>query len=95
MISMSVYIDKYQYVADDERRHRATELESRMDPNIAAWMIAGGPRLENRHAARDREQLRAFLESQRVTSHEPGILARLAQLVRAGSSRPDPACCPA
>jgi hypothetical protein len=66
-----------------------------MDPNIAAWMIAGGPRLENPHAARDREQLHAFRESQRVTSHEPGLLARLARLVRADSTRPDPACCPA
>jgi hypothetical protein len=66
-----------------------------MDPNIAAWMIAGGPRLENRHAARDREQLHALLESQRVTSPEPGLLARLARFVRVESTRPDPACCPA
>lgn len=68
-----------------------------MDPNIAAWMIAGGPRLENAHAQRDREQLVAFRESQRAAAHDsgPGLLTRLTRLVRSGATQPDPVCCPA
>jgi hypothetical protein len=66
-----------------------------MDPNIAAWMIAGGPRLENPHAQRDREQLYAIRESQRVASPGPGFLARLARLVRPEPAQSEPACRPA
>jgi hypothetical protein len=40
-----------------------------MDPNIAAWMIAGGPRMELQATRRDREHLQAYFESQRA---EPG-----------------------
>ena len=65
-----------------------------MDPNIAAWMIAGGPHVENPHAQRDREQLFAFRESQRAASHDagPGLLARLARFVRPEPVACDPVC---
>ena len=66
-----------------------------MDPNIAAWLIAGGPRLENPHAQRDREQLVAFRESQRSMPHGPGLLARLARIGRPEPVLPDPVRCPA
>jgi hypothetical protein len=66
-----------------------------MDPNMAAWMIAGGPRQENPHAQRDREQLLAFRESQQAAPHEPGLVARLTRLIRLDSPRPDPVCDPA
>lgn len=64
-----------------------------MDTNIAAWMIAGGPRLENLHAERDREQLHALRESQRV--ERPGLLDRIRGLVRPAASEVDLVCCPA
>jgi hypothetical protein len=66
-----------------------------MDPNIAAWLIAGGPRLDNPHAQRDREQLLAFRESQRLAPHGPGLLARVARLVRPEPADCEPACSPA
>ena len=67
-----------------------------MDTNIAAWMIAGGPRLEDPHAQRDREQLHAFRESQRVTeTRRPGLVARFRALGRPAASEADLACCPA
>jgi hypothetical protein len=65
-----------------------------MDTNIAAWMIAGGPRIELQATQRDREQRHALLES-RATEPRAGLLDRLL-----GRSRPKPAeldlvCCPA
>ena len=67
-----------------------------MDTNIAAWMIAGGPRLEDPNTVRDREQLHAFRESQRVPSAQPNLLARLRLIARPTASRDaDLACCPA
>jgi hypothetical protein len=67
-----------------------------MEPNLAAWMIAGGPRSEDPHAARDREQLHEFLESRRATrTEQPGLMTRLRQIVQPNAARPDPACCPA
>jgi len=67
-----------------------------MDQNLAAWMIAGGPRSENPHAARDREQLRAYLESRRAPrAEQPGLITRIREIVQPNASRPDPACCPA
>ena len=55
-----------------------------MDTNISAWMIAGGPRLENPHADRDREQLHAFRESQRVARvARPSLLDRFRGISRA------------
>lgn len=66
-----------------------------MDPNIAAWMIAGGPHPENPHAQRDREQLYAFRESQRLAPHGPGLLVRLIRFVRPEPIAPDPVGCPA
>jgi hypothetical protein len=67
-----------------------------MEQNLAAWMIAGGPRSEDPHAARDREQLHDFLESRRAARAEQlGLIARLRQIVQPTAARPDPACCPA
>jgi hypothetical protein len=67
-----------------------------MAQNFAAWMIAGGPRSEDPHAARDREQLHAFLESRRAAhSRQMGLITRLRQIVQPAASRPDPVCCPA
>ena len=37
-----------------------------IDTNIAAWMIAGGPRIELQSTIRERDQLHAFRASQRV-----------------------------
>ena len=64
-----------------------------MDTNIAAWMIAGGPRVELRATAREREQLHALLESRRAD--HVGLIDRIL-----GRSRPkgidlDLVCCPA
>ena len=64
-----------------------------MDTNISAWMIAGGPRLENPHAERDREQLHAFRESQRV--EQPSLLDRLRGIGKTREAELDLVCCPA
>ena len=67
-----------------------------MDTNIAAWMIAGGPRLEDPHAQRDREQLHAFRESQRVAAVERvGLIDRIRQLVQSKPAESDLVCCSA
>ena len=66
-----------------------------MEPNIAAWLIAGGPRLENIHADRDREQLVAFRESQRLAPRGPGPVARLARLLWPAPAECEPSCSPA
>ena len=64
-----------------------------MDTNIAAWMIAGGPRIELRATQREREQLHAYLDSQRAeTASLVDRIRRLVQLRRADS---DLGCCPA
>ncbi|HLO34511.1 MAG TPA: hypothetical protein VK194_00450 [Candidatus Deferrimicrobium sp.] len=68
-----------------------------METNIAAWMIAGGPRLENPHAQRDREQLHALRESQRAAEPErvslSELVGRIRELVRARSAEADPGVC--
>jgi hypothetical protein len=76
-----------------------------MDTNLAAWMIAGGPRIAHPHAARDREQLVAFLESRRAARLESrraaigapaGLVERFRRLVRpAPAACADLGCCPA
>ena len=67
-----------------------------MDPNLSAWMIAGGPRIENPHAARDRAQLIAFLESRcEARAQRPGLIERFRQLVRPTPVCADLGCCPA
>jgi len=72
-----------------------------MDPNIAAWMIAGGPHMELQATRRDREQLHAFLDSQRA---EPGpsVIERIRDRLRpaapttpGGRACLDGACSPA
>jgi hypothetical protein len=67
-----------------------------MDMNFAAWMIAGGPRQEDPHSQRDREQLHAFRESQRVAeARSHGLIARFRGLGRPAATETDLACCPA
>ena len=67
-----------------------------MDTNLAAWMIAGGPQIEIHGSERDRAQLHAYLESQRVS--EParsGLLQRLRRIAQPKPDAADLACCPA
>ena len=64
-----------------------------MDTNLAAWMIAGGPQLEDPHTQRDREQLHAFRESQRVA--RPSLLDRLRGISRTQETELDLVCCTA
>ena len=67
-----------------------------MDTNLSAWMIAGGPRIEEPHAARDREQLHAYLESQRTARPaRVGLVARIRSLTRPKPAQPALDCCPA
>jgi hypothetical protein len=91
ILSISVYIDKYRYIAEDGGTHEAKECP--MESNFAAWMIAGGPRTEDPHAARDREQLHAFRESQQVD--RPSIIDRLRGISRPRQDEADLVCCPA
>jgi len=62
-----------------------------MDTNIAAWMIAGGPRLETKQSRREREQLHAYLESQHADERGPSLAERIRALVR--PTAPAPASC--
>lgn len=67
-----------------------------MDTNIAAWMIAGGPRIEIRADEREREQLRVLLESRRVDpAPRAGLVDRLRSFARPAAAEKNPACCPA
>jgi hypothetical protein len=67
-----------------------------MDTNLAAWMITGGPRIELHASERDRAQLHAYLESQRVAgSDRVGLIGRLRAILSATRPAADPACCPA
>jgi hypothetical protein len=67
-----------------------------MDQRYASWLIVAGGRVEDPHAVRDRDQLRAFLESRRAARAErPGLVARIRQIVQPTTTTPDPACCPA
>jgi hypothetical protein len=67
-----------------------------MDTNIAAWMIAGGPRIEIRATERDRAQLHAYRESQRVAhADDPSLIDRVRSLLSRPSTNADVACCPA
>jgi len=64
-----------------------------MDTNIAAWMIAGGPRIELQADQREREQLYAFRESQRV--ERVSLIDRLRGLTRSRQIETDLVCCAA
>jgi len=91
---MNVYIDKYQYVGDDgvSPKHRSPQ----MDTNIAAWMVSGGPHVQTRAQAREREQLYAFRESQLVEKiGRPSLVARIRSLITPTPAEPELACCPA
>jgi len=75
-----------------------TEVD--MDPNIAAWMIAGGPRMELQATRRDREHLHAYLDSQR-SEPGPSVIERIRGRLRPAATTPggracvDAACSPA
>ena len=64
-----------------------------MDTNLAAWMIAGGPKIQNPSAEREREQLRVFRESQRVL--HVGLIDRLRGFARPATTEDDLATCAA
>ena len=64
-----------------------------LDTNLAAWMIAGGPHIQNPSAEREREQLRAFRESQRVA--HVGLIERLRGFARPATTEDDLATCAA
>ncbi|HET7703455.1 MAG TPA: hypothetical protein VFK35_08650 [Candidatus Limnocylindrales bacterium] len=67
-----------------------------MDTNIAAWMIAGGPRIETVADAREREQLHALRESRRVEqAGRMGLVERIRAFARPQNDAVDTACCPA
>ncbi|MEA2519909.1 MAG: hypothetical protein QOF49_1989 [Chloroflexota bacterium] len=69
-----------------------------MDTNLAAWMIAGGPRTETHASERERQQLHAFRESQRVARvARPSVIERIRAFARtsANPTTTDAACCPA
>ena len=64
-----------------------------METNLAAWMIAGGPRIELASTRRNREQLHTLLESRKAD--RVSLIDRIL-----GRSRPKPAqldlvCCAA
>ena len=64
-----------------------------MDTNLAAWMIAGGPRIDLQATQRDREQLYALRESTR-TEHV-GWIERILGRSRSRTVEVDLVCCPA
>jgi len=78
------------------RRQRPNEERNPMDRNFAAWMIAGGRGGDDPHAARDREQSRAFEESRRAARPtQPGLISRIRLILMPTGTVADPACCPA
>jgi len=62
-----------------------------MEQNIAAWMIAGGPRIEIPSIERNRANLRAFRERQR--EDHVGLIDRLRGIVRPATTEVDLVCC--
>ena len=64
-----------------------------VDTNLAAWMIAGGPQIQNPSAERERDQLRAFRESQRVV--HVGLIDRLRGFASSAMTKEDLATCAA
>ncbi len=67
-----------------------------MDLNLAAWMIDGGSSAERASDRRDRENLYAFRESQRVVQADrPSWFQRLRGILATGQADADLDCCPA
>jgi hypothetical protein len=64
-----------------------------MDKNIAAWMIAGGLQIDLPSTIRDREQLLAFRESQRLD--RVSWIDRLRGITRSKTADVDLVCCAA
>ena len=67
------------------------------DTNLAAWMIAGGPRATDPAEAREESHRRA-LAAVRRTVAGPSLATRISaalSALRSPRTEPDPACCPA
>jgi hypothetical protein len=64
-----------------------------MDTNLAAWMIAGGPRIDLQATQRDREQLYALRESRKA--EHVGWMDRILGRSRPRTVEIDLVCCPA
>ncbi len=64
-----------------------------MDQNIAAWMIAGGPKIEPRSVTREREHLYAYYEGRRAD--RVSLIDRLLSRVRPQVHSTNLVCCPA
>ena len=64
-----------------------------MDTNLAAWMIAGGPRVELQATLREREQLHALLESRKAD--HVSLIDRIRGRIRSNAAEVDLVCCPA
>ena len=62
-----------------------------MEQNLAAWMIAGGPRIEIPSIERNRVNLQALRESQR--EDRVGLRDRLRGIVRRDATEIDFASC--
>jgi len=62
-----------------------------VEQNIAAWTIAGGPRIEIPSIERNRANLRAFRERQR--EDHVGLIDRLRGIVRPATTEVDLVCC--
>jgi hypothetical protein len=88
ILSIVVDIDKYRYQGHAGAHQRK---EIAMDTNIAAWMIAGGPRLETERSRREQEQLHAYIESQHVDERGPSLAERVRALIR--PTAPERATC--
>jgi hypothetical protein len=93
IISTIIYIDKYQYDAIESKEKINKQRSQSMDTNFAAWMIAGGPRIEILSVDREREQLRAFRENQR--ENHVGLIDRLRGMTRSKTAEADLAGCAA
>jgi hypothetical protein len=62
-----------------------------MEQTIAAWMIAGGPRIEIPSIERNRVNLRAFRESRR--EERVALIDRLRGIVRPAATKADVTTC--
>jgi hypothetical protein len=74
----------------------AKEYPVNRDTNLAAWMIAGGPRSADPSEARNLRHLRALAAAQ---GGSPRLVGRLAaatiSVFRRAPAPTEPACCPA
>jgi hypothetical protein len=100
IISIKIYIDKYQYLrlgcgGTHEPDSRSRQMNS--DTNLAAWMIAGGSLAPGRSDERDRAH-RLAISTAREALAVPSLASRIGAALtafRAPTSKVEPACCPA